>query len=49
MAMAIELNAAIFKDTNGLNDLGIAYRILERKSVGKPLFGRQARDGRITL
>jgi hypothetical protein len=31
------------------NGLGNAYRILVRKSVGKPLFGRPARDERIEL
>jgi hypothetical protein len=47
--MAMELNAAIFKDANGFNDSGIAYRILERKPVGKTLYGRPSRVRRVTL
>jgi hypothetical protein len=49
MVVDMGLNASILKDANFFNGLGNAYRISETNCVGKPLFGRAASEGRITL
>jgi hypothetical protein len=51
MVMAVERNASIVKKAYCFINITVweMLTISARKSVGKPLFGRPARDGRKTL